>query len=67
MTSKTSSSTSPARTLSKHEIDAVSGGMKWDRGHRSPNVIDARGGQFDLLGWRITLDINGKVSSAERI
>jgi hypothetical protein len=41
--------------------------MKWERGHRSPHVIDARGGQFDFFGWRFTLDINGKVSSAERI
>ena len=67
MTSKASSSAAPARTLSRHEIDAVSGGMKWERGHRSPHVIDARGGQFDFFGWRFTLDINGKVSSAERI
>ena len=25
------------------ELDAASGGMKWTPGHKSPNVIDARG------------------------
>ena len=49
--------------LTLDELDRVSGGMKWDRDHKSPNVIDARGGQLTFLGWQVTLDVNGKVSS----
>jgi len=48
--------------LSLSELDAASGGMIWDRNHRSPNVLDARGGQFKLFGITVSLDINGKVS-----
>jgi hypothetical protein len=55
------------RALSSHEIDHVSGGMKWERGHVSPTVIDARGGQFTVFGWRFTVDIKGKVSSVEHV
>jgi hypothetical protein len=49
--------------LTLDELDQVSGGMKWDRDYKSPNVIDARGGQLTFLGWQVTLDVNGKVSS----
>lgn len=49
--------------LSLSELDAASGGMKWDRNHKSPNVIDARGGQIEVAGIKVSLDINGKVSS----
>jgi hypothetical protein len=49
--------------LTVEELDQVSGGMKWERGHKSPNVIDARGGQLSFHGWMVTLDVNGKVSS----
>ena len=54
-----------SRTLSGEELDQVSGGMKWDRNHVSPNVIDARGGQMSFFGFTWTFDINGKVSSVE--
>ncbi len=45
------------------DLDQVIGGMKWDRGHVSPNVIDARGGQFNFLGLTFTLDVSGHISS----
>lgn len=53
------------RELTGADLTQVGGGMKWERGHRSPNVIDGRGGQgsFGPIHW--TLDINGKVSSVE--
>jgi hypothetical protein len=49
--------------LSIEQMVIAAGGMKWDRNHVSPNVIDARGGQMDVLFWNVTFDINGKVSS----
>lgn len=52
--------------LNTIELDAVSGGMKWTPGTRNDDVIDARGGQFHIFGWTITLDIKGNVSSAGR-
>jgi len=52
-----------ARPLTDEETAAVSGGMKWTRGTRSPYVIDARGGSFTIFGMEFTLDVNGKVSS----
>jgi hypothetical protein len=51
------------RELDHEEIDTVSGAMKWERGHVSPNVIDARGGMVTVLGYTFTFDINGKCSS----
>ena len=51
------------RTLSDVDLDVVSGGMKWERGHVSPNVIDARGGQIETWFGTFTLDIHGKISS----
>jgi hypothetical protein len=57
----------PSRFLSSHEIDAVSGGMKWVRGTSNPDVIDARGGSFVIFGWRITKDSQGKVSSVTKL
>ena len=48
--------------LNVTELDAVNGGMKWTPGYRSPDVIDARGGQFSFLGITFTLDIKGHVS-----
>ena len=50
------------RELTVAELEVVSGGMKWDRNHVSPNVIDARGGQVDTWFGTVTLDVNGKVS-----
>jgi bacteriocin-like protein len=52
-----------SRELSDDELDHVSGGMKWDRGHKSPNVIDARGGQVETWFGTFTFDVHGKVSS----
>ncbi len=52
-----------SRQLRSSEIDEVSGGMKWQRGVKNPDVIDARGGQITLWFGRFTLDINGKISS----
>ena len=51
------------RELSLDQLQSISGGMKWTRGHISPNVIDARGGQFSFFGITITLDVKGKLSS----
>ena len=51
------------RELSPDQLESVSGGMKWERGHKSPNVIDARGGQMTVIGWTFTFDIRGNVSS----
>lgn len=49
--------------LSFDELDAVNGGMKWEPGTKNNDVIDARGGQFNFLGFTITLDIKGNPSS----
>lgn len=53
----------PAAMLSAEELDHVSGGFKTDPNHESKNVIDARGGQAQLLWFTLTFDVNGKVSS----
>jgi hypothetical protein len=57
----------PSRSLASHEIDAVSGGMKWVRGTSNSDVIDARGGSFVILGWRFTRDLQGNPSSVTRV
>ena len=49
--------------LTTSDLDQVTGGMKWDRGYVNPDVIDARGGQFNFLGLTFTLDLSGHVSS----
>lgn len=51
------------RGLSDADLDAVSGGMKWDRNHVSKDVIDARGGQIETPIGTFTLDVNGVISS----
>ena len=51
------------RDLGRTELEQVSGGMKWPRGYKSPNVIDARGGSIRIGGIIVTFDINGDVSS----
>jgi len=48
------------------ELEAVSGGMKWDPNYRNPEVIDARGGSFTMLGCTITYDTSGNVTSVGR-
>ena len=47
----------------------MNGGMKWDRNHRSPIVIDMRGGKRRVgFFWTVaTYDINGKVSSTKYV
>jgi hypothetical protein len=49
--------------LTSAELSRVSGGMKWDHNYVSKDVIDARGGQYTMLGVTVTLDVNGNVSS----
>jgi len=51
------------RELNINELDAVNGGMKWTPGTRNPDVIDARGGQFNFLGLSMTFDVKGNISS----
>jgi len=49
--------------LSADQLEHVSGGMKWDHNHVSPNVIDARGGSLVVWGVQLTFDVKGKCSS----
>ena len=51
------------RELNASELDAANGGMKWTPGTKNPDVIDARGGQFSILGITFTFDIKGNASS----
>lgn len=51
------------RELESTELDAVSGGMKWTPGTKNDDVIDARGGQIQILGFNITFDVKGNISS----
>jgi hypothetical protein len=62
-TAMTHSIAHPASMLSAEELDHVSGGFKTDPNYVSKDVIDARGGQAQLLCWTFTFDVNGKVSS----
>jgi hypothetical protein len=53
------------RRLAEEELNYVGGGMTWDRGYVSPNVIDARGGTIDLgYGFYLTVDLNVTYTSA---
>lgn len=52
-----------AEKLSDGDLDLVNGGMKWTPGTKNADVVDARGGQVQVLFWNITFDVNGKVSS----
>ena len=56
----------PAVMLTTEQLDHVNGGMKWDHNYVSKNVIDARGGQFEWLGWVATFDTSGHVSSVTK-
>jgi len=56
-----------AEMMTDEELAAVVGGMKTDPNYESSNVIDARGGQIQgLLGWTITFDVNGNISSVTK-
>ena len=37
--------------------------MKWGKGYRSKDVIDARGGQMQLMGVEFTFNVEGTISS----
>jgi hypothetical protein len=52
-----------AESLSDADLNGVAGGMKWTPGTKNNDVIDARGGQAQILFWNVTFDVNGKVSS----
>jgi hypothetical protein len=49
--------------LNTDELDAASGGLKWDHNYVSKDVIDARGGSVTFMGLTFTLNANGKLSS----
>jgi hypothetical protein len=51
------------KELLADELDVVSGGMKYDPNHVSPDVIDARGGQVTVYGLTFTYGANGQVTS----
>jgi hypothetical protein len=53
----------PVSLLTEEDLDAASGGMKWDKNYVNPEVIDARGGYLTWGGWTFTFDVNGKTSS----
>jgi len=53
--------------LTTAELSQVSGGMKWDRGTKNNDVVDARsidtsGGLYDVGGFSIAFDANGNFS-----
>jgi hypothetical protein len=53
-----------ARELDEGELAGATGGMKWDKNHKSCNVIDARGGSYEVKGViSFTVDANGLISS----
>ncbi len=56
----------PTKELAPEQLDHVTGGMKTDPNFNNPEVIDARGGYFTILGETITYDLNGKVTSVSR-
>jgi hypothetical protein len=56
-----------ASELTSAERSLVSGGFKYDHNYVSPNVIDARGGDFQIGALNFTTDINGNISSVSVI
>jgi hypothetical protein len=56
-----------AEMMTDAELAAIAGGFKSDPNYVSSNVIDARGGQITgLMGWTITFDVNGNISSVSK-
>jgi hypothetical protein len=50
------------QTVPVERLEQVQGGLKWSPVENS-DVIDARGGQFTILGYvTVSLDGNGKIS-----
>ena len=61
---KTAERESEHSVLPDEQLGHVGGGMVWDHSYVNPEVIDARGGGFTILGLvYVTLDVNGKISS----
>jgi len=54
---------SNTRVVEDNELDAVSGGMKWDHNYVSKDVIAVRGGSVTVWGVTFGFDVNGKLSS----
>jgi hypothetical protein len=54
---------SEATELSDAELASAAGGMKYTKGTSNAHVIDARGGQFQILGVTFTRDKSGNISS----
>jgi hypothetical protein len=54
---------SEANELGEEALAHATGGMKYTRGTTNSNVIDARGGQFEVVGVKFTLNVNGTISS----
>ena len=52
--------------LALDDLGAVSGGMKYQPNTKNDDVVDARGGQIEIFGFKITLDIHGDPSSVSR-
>ena len=49
--------------LTDKDLAHATGGMKYTAGTKNDNVIDARGGQFEILGVTFTLNRAGTISS----
>ena len=52
--------------LSEADLARLSGGMKTDPNYVSSDVIDARGGYMQLMGYTFTFDSKGKISSVSK-
>jgi hypothetical protein len=51
------------RVLTDSELAHIGGGMVWERGTANPDVIDARGGKWTVLGIGWTRGADGKLTS----
>ena len=49
--------------LTDEDLAHASGGLKYTPGTKNDNVVDARGGQFEILGLTFTLNRAGTISS----
>jgi hypothetical protein len=54
---------SETNALSDTELAGVTGGLKWEKGTKNDDVVDARGGQVSIFGYSVTFDVSGNVSS----
>ncbi len=53
--------------MTSAELSRVSGGMKWVRNTQNDDVIDARGGQIEIMGITFTKDIHGNISGVSGV